>query len=243
MISDIVNNADESQQELLSIRSSRSSSIAAMSGETSYEEQFVDRMYLRRLLKGSEEPLRGELQSAYLTLMVAYAPRSSAALVDVLERMVRLIYQIVPVERATLFAMDKSENELVLVINKKMTERGLRIPVASAGLAGACVQSGEPINIPDAYEDSRFAGQEHDRKTGIRSRQLLAIPLKRVEPTQGRDYLASLLSADDKHASAEIESKYATSEQEGSSSLFSSSSETVGVLELINKLGQVDPFT
>eukprot|EP00662_Eupelagonemidae_sp_cell21_P049207 gene49207-32685_t len=51
----------------------------------------------------------------------------------------------------------------------------IRIPIG-AGLAGHVAQSGEIINIEDAYSDSRF-NQEVDKKTGYRTRSLLCAPV------------------------------------------------------------------
>lgn len=45
------------------------------------------------------------------------------------------------------------------------------------GIAGHVAESGEPVNIPDAYQDERF-NREIDIQTGYRTRALLCMPIK-----------------------------------------------------------------
>ncbi|XP_036328581.1 dual 3',5'-cyclic-AMP and -GMP phosphodiesterase 11-like isoform X2 [Rhagoletis pomonella] len=45
------------------------------------------------------------------------------------------------------------------------------------GIAGHVAESGEPVNIPDAYQDERFNG-EIDSITGYRTKALLCMPIK-----------------------------------------------------------------
>ena len=52
----------------------------------------------------------------------------------------------------------------------------IRFP-ADRGIAGHCARLGETVNVVDAYADPRF-NADVDRKTGYRSRGLLAVPVK-----------------------------------------------------------------
>ncbi|XP_050086967.1 dual 3',5'-cyclic-AMP and -GMP phosphodiesterase 11-like isoform X3 [Anopheles aquasalis] len=45
------------------------------------------------------------------------------------------------------------------------------------GIAGHVAESGEPVNIPDAYQDERF-NREIDVQTGYRTKALLCMPIK-----------------------------------------------------------------
>ncbi|XP_065089280.1 dual 3',5'-cyclic-AMP and -GMP phosphodiesterase 11 isoform X3 [Ochlerotatus camptorhynchus] len=45
------------------------------------------------------------------------------------------------------------------------------------GIAGHVAESGEPVNIPDAYQDGRF-NREIDVQTGYRTKALLCMPIK-----------------------------------------------------------------
>ncbi|XP_066992443.1 dual 3',5'-cyclic-AMP and -GMP phosphodiesterase 11 isoform X2 [Anabrus simplex] len=60
---------------------------------------------------------------------------------------------------------------------QEMEERDeIRIPWGS-GIVGFVAESGEPVNIPDAYKDDRF-NQEIDVLTGYKTRTLLCMPIK-----------------------------------------------------------------
>ena len=52
-------------------------------------------------------------------------------------------------DRATLFTLDRTRNELVLLVAEGARE--IRLPVG-AGIAGTVAATGEIINIPDAYQ-------------------------------------------------------------------------------------------
>jgi len=53
--------------------------------------------------------------------------------------------------------------------------RGYRIP-RGEGIAGWVAQNGKPLLVPDAYQDARFHA-DVDRRTGFRTRSILAVPL------------------------------------------------------------------
>ena len=58
-------------------------------------------------------------------------------------------------DRCTIFMYDKENNELYSKVATGLDTKELRIP-ADKGLAGHVVQTGETINIKDAYNDKRF---------------------------------------------------------------------------------------
>ncbi|KAI4457308.1 cyclic nucleotide phosphodiesterase [Holotrichia oblita] len=64
--------------------------------------------------------------------------------------------------RSTLMEMEKKEE--------------IRIPWGT-GIVGYVAESGEPVNIPDAYQDKRF-NHDIDVLTGYRTRTLLCMPIK-----------------------------------------------------------------
>nr|CFW94219.1 Eka-cGMP gated channel beta 2 protein [Euperipatoides kanangrensis] len=55
----------------------------------------------------------------------------------------------------------------------------IRIPW-NTGIVGYVAHVGEPVNIPDAYQDSRF-NQEIDLKTGYKTRSILCMPIKDID--------------------------------------------------------------
>lgn len=57
-----------------------------------------------------------------------------------------------------------------------MDSQEIRFP-ADKGLAGYVVKTGEPLNIPDAYNDDRF-NPDVDKETGYKTNSILCLPIK-----------------------------------------------------------------
>ncbi|HNY90418.1 MAG TPA: GAF domain-containing protein [bacterium] len=95
-----------------------------------------------------------------------------------LDKLLRLIMdevkQVLQCDRCTVFVLDREHNELWSRVAHGESE--IRFP-AHLGIAGAVVQSGQVINIPDAYADSRF-NPNIDRQTGYHTRNLLSAPMR-----------------------------------------------------------------
>ena len=80
-------------------------------------------------------------------------------------------------DRCTVFIYDKEKNELYSKVATGLDDfKELRIP-ADKGLAAHVVQTGETINIKDAYSDKRF-NKAVDKKTGYRTKTILCMPIK-----------------------------------------------------------------
>ena len=80
-------------------------------------------------------------------------------------------------DRCTVFLYDKNSNELYSKVATGLDDvQELRIP-ADKVLAGHVVQTGETINIKDAYNDKRF-NKSVDKKTGYRTKTILCMPIK-----------------------------------------------------------------
>ncbi len=77
-------------------------------------------------------------------------------------------------DRATIFIVDRERGELWSRIALGASE--IRFPLG-LGIAGSVAETGEAINIQDAYADARF-NPEPDRASGYRTRSLLTFPMK-----------------------------------------------------------------
>ena len=77
-------------------------------------------------------------------------------------------------DRSTLFLADHTKNELYSYMADGVGTE-IRLPI-TAGIAGAVATTGKTINIPDAYEDSRF-NQAFDRQTGYKTTSILCVPV------------------------------------------------------------------
>ena len=84
--------------------------------------------------------------------------------------------EIIRADRCSVFLYDAKTDELWSTVALGMKDQTIRIPAAS-GLAGACFQSGQPINLAEVYEDPRF-NQEVDSRTGYRTRSLCCLPIR-----------------------------------------------------------------
>ncbi len=93
-------------------------------------------------------------------------------------RVVEMASSVMNADRATLFLLDSITGELWSKVAQGEESREIRIP-AGAGIAGWVAQSGQLVNIEDAYADSRF-NPEVDRRTGYRTRTILCGPVKNI---------------------------------------------------------------
>src|SRR5215207_8909809 len=67
----------------------------------------------------------------------------------------KIVREEVHVDRGTVFLVDRGRGELLSLIAQGVTGKEIRLPLNS-GIAGAAASTGETIDIPDAYADSRF---------------------------------------------------------------------------------------
>jgi len=79
-------------------------------------------------------------------------------------------------ERGTLFLVDEKAGEIWSLIAHGLEKREIRLPLGR-GIAGHVAKSGEILNIPEAYADSRF-NRDVDAQTGYRTRNILCLPIR-----------------------------------------------------------------
>lgn len=96
-----------------------------------------------------------------------------------LDALLRLIAEatvtMVGSERATIYIVDRARQELWSRVATGTGVGELRFPIG-VGIAGTVAQTGETINIPDAYADPRF-NDESDQRSGFRTRNLLTLAM------------------------------------------------------------------
>ncbi|MBR1460114.1 GAF domain-containing protein [bacterium] len=105
--------------------------------------------------------------------------RSITALTDI-DELLKVIAEetktAMQADRCTVFLWDKIGNELWSKVALGVGEnQEIRFP-ADKGLAGYVVQTGETLNITDAYSDPRF-NPEVDTKTGYKTKTILCMPI------------------------------------------------------------------
>ena len=121
---------------------------------------------------GEAATLRRHLDALLaITRRLASEPRLDPLLESIAEETCNLL----DAERATLFLYDAATNELYSRIATRSEIEVIRMP-ADRGIAGSVARTQACLVIPDAYADPRF-NREVDRRTGWRTRNILAVPM------------------------------------------------------------------
>lgn len=82
--------------------------------------------------------------------------------------------QLLNTERCSLFLVDSSKQELISRFHGGL-DKSLRLPI-NRGIVGHTAQTGNLVNITDAYNDPRF-DKAVDLATGFRTRTILTVPI------------------------------------------------------------------
>lgn len=90
---------------------------------------------------------------------------------------IRETIKLLNCDRVSLFVYDEKSKNLVLTASN--LENRIRVQPGQ-GIAGSVFTTGEPVNIPDCYNDARF-DPSFDRKTDYKTRNMLVIPIKSYE--------------------------------------------------------------
>jgi putative ABC transport system ATP-binding protein len=123
------------------------------------------------------EDVTGEASQFLQVSRMASSEAFESMLDQALDAFTRKIGGLMHADRASLWLVDEQSGELWTKVAQDAGGEPveIRLPKGS-GIAGAVAASGEPLNIPDVYEDSRF-DPTADRKTGYRTRAVLCMPL------------------------------------------------------------------
>jgi adenylate cyclase len=123
----------------------------------------------------NEEILK-RMQTSEILLNVMRVVSSELEIDSLLQKIVAKTSEAMRADRCTLFLVDRTSGELWSKVAQGADMKEIRVP-RGMGIAGHVAASGETVNIPDAYKDSRF-NPEVDRRTGYKTRTILCMPLK-----------------------------------------------------------------
>jgi len=101
---------------------------------------------------------------------------STLDLPELLEIVLGLTTAQTRAERATLFLVDAARQQLWSLVAQGLGQQEIRLPFGK-GLAGWVAQTGEIVNLADAYESPQFDAH-FDRKFGYRTRSILVMPVR-----------------------------------------------------------------
>ena len=169
----------------------------------------IDGLFHGAPLTPSLEPRINALKSVLAVLVEQIqAGRADGGLASAFRVLRSVCRELLGCDRTSLFLLmreDVTDEQYLWTILDSGQE--LRIP-GNAGVAGDCAMKQTPINVPDAYLDSRF-NSEIDKKTGYKTTGILCAPVMKT-------YTHSMEGV---HASKD------------------DVRECMGVLQVINKLG------
>lgn len=127
--------------------------------------QAANRYHLKRL----ENQLNAVLQIGQ-TLASTIEPDR------ILTLLMQKITELMEADRSTLFLVDQKQGEIWSKILQGEGTVQIRMPLGQ-GIAGWVAQTGETLNLTDAYKHPRF-NAEIDRESGYRTRTILTMPLR-----------------------------------------------------------------
>jgi K+-sensing histidine kinase KdpD len=100
------------------------------------------------------------------------------------------VTKLMNAERSTLFIVDNEKGELWSKIAQKAEIKEIRQKIGM-GISGFVAQTGEEINIKDAYQDKRF-DPTTDKKTGYRTKSILCMPIR--EPVKDKKKIGQIIA-------------------------------------------------
>ncbi|MBD3223303.1 MAG: GAF domain-containing protein [Caldithrix sp.] len=106
-----------------------------------------------------------------------------------LQKIITEVTPVVNAERSTFYIVDQERGELWSKIAQKAEIKEIRLPIGK-GIAGYVAETGQTINIKDAYNDSRFDSST-DKKTGYKTRTVLCMPI--FEPQMKNESQPSII--------------------------------------------------
>ncbi len=123
-----------------------------------------------------EAALAREMRISAALREVGLALGTTLDLDQLLELILSKITEALEADRATLYLLDESKDELVSRIVQGDEVKSIRLKVGH-GIAGHVARTGKSLNIKDAYKDPRF-NPEWDMLSGYRTRTILVAPMK-----------------------------------------------------------------
>jgi HD-GYP domain-containing protein (c-di-GMP phosphodiesterase class II) len=123
----------------------------------------------------SPQELAGRVSKLTSILDVAKAMAAARDLDLLLPLIIYEAAKVVDADRCTLFILDRERGELWSKVAQGASHE-IRVKLGK-GIAGSVAETGQVINITDAYADTRF-NRDVDAATGYRTRTILCVPMR-----------------------------------------------------------------
>ena len=121
-----------------------------------------------------QEAIRS-IERLHRILEAAKLLNSTLDLAELTAIILRIVRDEIGVDRGTVFVLDRKRQQLRSLVAQEVEGQEIVVPV-SKGIAGTVAASGETINIPDAYADSRF-DSSFDVTLGYHTRDIYCMPI------------------------------------------------------------------
>lgn len=121
---------------------------------------------------------RREKQEFNAIRAVSEIMSSGIDLNDLLALIVKRLVDTIEAERGTLYLIDEEKGELFsrILLEDEGILPEIRLKMGE-GIAGYVAETGQTLNIPEAYENPRF-NPYYDQITGYRTRSILTLPMR-----------------------------------------------------------------
>jgi phosphoserine phosphatase RsbU/P len=101
---------------------------------------------------------------------------STLDLAELLELILKIARAEINADRGTVFLVDKDARQIWSIVAMGLEKQEIRMPFG-VGVAGTVAQTGQPINVQDAYQLACF-DPTTDQKTGYHTKSLLCMPIR-----------------------------------------------------------------
>ena len=92
---------------------------------------------------------------------------------DATNTIIKEACSILGADRASIFTVSNDKSHLILMVAEGA--KNIEVPIG-VGIAGGVAATGESVNIPDCYNDSRF-DPSFDKKTGYKTNNIFCAPI------------------------------------------------------------------
>jgi sigma-B regulation protein RsbU (phosphoserine phosphatase) len=124
----------------------------------------------------TNEESQRQIQQLSLLFEATRLLNSTLDLAELLELILRIARTEVKADRGTVFLVEKQKKELWSIVAQGLESQEIRIPFGR-GVAGHVAETGEMLNVADAYE-LPFFDRSFDQKFGYRTKSLLCLPIR-----------------------------------------------------------------
>lgn len=147
---------------------------------SSAEDKFnLNKLIKERIQQVQDQKNAGKRDPLIALLKIGQAVAAETDIDILLKVIAEETKAAIQADRCSVFLYDKKTNELWSKVALGMDSQEIRFP-ANKGLAGHVVNTGETINIKEAYSDDRF-NKEIDLQTGYRTKTILCMPIKNLK--------------------------------------------------------------